>query len=104
MGFSSTGHAQLLFLLSCCPTACRPYNLDTQSPLVFKGLNGTLFGYSVLLHSFGTSRCNSSVVNPGAIFRCQIGNNPKRDCEILQVGEWNWKFDLTLLVVQSSKQ
>lgn len=47
---------------------------------------------------------NSSVVNPGAIFRCQIGNNPKRDCEILQVGEWNWKFDLTLLVVKSSKQ
>ncbi|XP_058045387.1 integrin alpha-4 [Ahaetulla prasina] len=96
MGFSST---QLLFLLSCCPTACRPYNLDTRSPLVFEGLNGTWFGYSVLLHSFGTSRwliagapkaswpSNSSVVNPGAIFRCQIGNNPKRDCEILQVGD-----------------
>uniref|UniRef100_A0A670XW68 Integrin subunit alpha 4 n=1 Tax=Pseudonaja textilis TaxID=8673 RepID=A0A670XW68_PSETE len=90
---------RLLFLLSCCPTACRPYNLDTRAPLVFEGLNGTWFGYSVLLHSFGTSRwliagapkaswpSNSSVVNPGAIFRCQIGNNPKRDCEILQVGD-----------------
>uniref|UniRef100_A0A670Y5M8 Integrin subunit alpha 4 n=1 Tax=Pseudonaja textilis TaxID=8673 RepID=A0A670Y5M8_PSETE len=85
MGFSST---QLLFLLSCCPTACRPYNLDTRAPLVFEGLNGTWF---VKEEEGGTPKAswpsNSSVVNPGAIFRCQIGNNPKRDCEILQVGD-----------------
>uniref|UniRef100_A0A670XYA6 Integrin subunit alpha 4 n=1 Tax=Pseudonaja textilis TaxID=8673 RepID=A0A670XYA6_PSETE len=87
MGFSST---QLLFLLSCCPTACRPYNLDTRAPLVFEGLNGTWF---VKEEEGGTGApkaswpSNSSVVNPGAIFRCQIGNNPKRDCEILQVGD-----------------
>lgn len=34
---------------------------------------------------------NSSVVNPGAIFRCQIGGNYDRGCDQLQLGEWNWK-------------
>ncbi|XP_061464274.1 integrin alpha-4 isoform X2 [Rhineura floridana] len=98
-GFFSTGAARLLLFLSCCATGGRPYNLDPQSALVFQGLNGTLFGYSVLLHSSGNSRwlvvgapkanwsTNSSVVNPGAIFRCQIGRNPGRDCEMLQVGD-----------------
>lgn len=30
---------------------------------------------------------NSSVVNPGAIYRCIIGKNPNRTCEQLQLGE-----------------
>ncbi|XP_028604052.2 integrin alpha-4 [Podarcis muralis] len=96
---SSTGAARLLLLLGCCAMGGQPYNLDPRSALVFPGQNGTLFGYSVLLHSVGSSRwlvvgapkaswlTNSSVVNPGAVFRCQIGNNPGRDCEILQLGD-----------------
>ncbi|XP_042311278.1 integrin alpha-4 [Sceloporus undulatus] len=89
----------LLLALGCCWTAAvQSYNLDTQSPQLFQGLNGTLFGYSVLLHSSGSSSwlvvgapkanwsTNTSVVNPGAIFRCQIGKNPERNCEPLQVG------------------
>ncbi|NXC21086.1 ITA4 protein, partial [Corythaeola cristata] len=78
----------LLLLWQCLPTA-RPYNLDTQHPLLFQGGNGTLFGYSVLLHRHGEERWlvagapraswpgNSSVANPGAIFRCRIGRNPR---------------------------
>uniref|UniRef100_A0ABM5EV69 Integrin alpha-4 n=1 Tax=Pogona vitticeps TaxID=103695 RepID=A0ABM5EV69_9SAUR len=88
----------VVLLLSCALRAAQPYNLDPWSPLVFGGLNGTLFGYSVLLHSLGPRRwlvvgapkanwsTNASVVNPGAIFRCQIGNNPEKACEPLQVG------------------
>ncbi|NXW93360.1 ITA4 protein, partial [Alopecoenas beccarii] len=90
--------APLLLLWQCLPTA-RPYNLDTQHPLVFRGDNGTLFGYSVLLHSHGEERwlvagapraswpTNSSVTNPGAIFRCRIGRNPRGLCEQLQLGD-----------------
>ncbi|XP_027721802.1 integrin alpha-4 isoform X1 [Vombatus ursinus] len=75
-----------------------PYNLDTENPLLFNGPNGTLFGYSVVLHSHGDNRwlvvgaptanwqTNASVVNPGAIFRCKIGENPNRTCEQLQLG------------------
>uniref|UniRef100_A0A8C0H589 Integrin subunit alpha 4 n=1 Tax=Chelonoidis abingdonii TaxID=106734 RepID=A0A8C0H589_CHEAB len=90
--------AALLLLLGRCMRAAHAYNLDTQRPVVFKGLNGTLFGYSVVLHSHGPSRwlvvgapkanwlANSSVVNPGAIFRCRIGSNPSGTCEQLQMG------------------
>ncbi|NWV76406.1 ITA4 protein, partial [Dasyornis broadbenti] len=89
--------APLLLLWQCLPTA-RPYNLDTQHALLFRGSNGTLFGYSVLLHSHGEERwlvvgapraswpANSSVVNPGAIFRCRIGRNSRGECEQLQLG------------------
>ena len=31
---------------------------------------------------------NTSVVKPGAIYRCKIGKNPARTCEQLQLGEW----------------
>ncbi|XP_068924669.1 integrin alpha-4 isoform X1 [Petaurus breviceps papuanus] len=76
----------------------QPYNLDTENPLLFYGPKGTLFGYSVVLHSHGDNRwlvvgaptakwqTNASVVNPGAIFRCKIGENPNRTCEQLQLG------------------
>ncbi|XP_003227172.1 integrin alpha-4 isoform X1 [Anolis carolinensis] len=96
---SPPGLARLLLSLSCCSTAAQAYNLDTLSPLVFQGDNGTLFGYSVLLHSVGRSpwlvvgapkanwSTNTSVVSPGAIYRCQIGKNPERSCEALQVGD-----------------
>ncbi|NXE21893.1 ITA4 protein, partial [Ardeotis kori] len=89
--------APLLLLWQCLPTA-RPYNLDTQHPLLFQGGNGTFFGYSVLLHRHGEESwlvagapraswpANLSVVNPGAIFRCRIGRNPGGQCEQLQLG------------------
>uniref|UniRef100_A0A8B9MFE7 Integrin subunit alpha 4 n=1 Tax=Accipiter nisus TaxID=211598 RepID=A0A8B9MFE7_9AVES len=92
--------APLLLLWQCLPTA-RAYNLDTQHPLLFRGGNGTLFGYSVLLHGHGEERwlvagapraswpANSSVANPGAIFRCRIGRNPRGRCEQLQLGNPN---------------
>ncbi|XP_068541961.1 integrin alpha-4 isoform X1 [Anas acuta] len=87
----------LLLLGQRLPTA-RPYNLDTRHPLLFRGGTGTFFGYSVLLHSHGEERwlvagapraswpANSSVDSPGAIFRCRIGSNPRRQCEQLQLG------------------
>ncbi|NXA32799.1 ITA4 protein, partial [Eudromia elegans] len=100
-GGSARGAAPLLLLLLLLghrlPTA-RPYNLDTRHPLLFQGGNGTLFGYSVLLHRHGRDSwlvvgapranwpANSSVINPGAIFRCRIGGNPHGDCEQLQLG------------------
>ncbi|CAM5089538.1 unnamed protein product [Natator depressus] len=90
--------AALLLLLGRYLRTAHAYNLDTQHPVVFQGLNGTLFGYSVVLYSHGPSRwlvvgapkakwlANSSVVNPGAIFRCRIGSNPSGTCEQLQLG------------------
>lgn len=32
------------------------YNLDPESALLYQGPSGTLFGYSVVLHSHGTKR------------------------------------------------
>ncbi|XP_065526263.1 integrin alpha-4 isoform X1 [Lathamus discolor] len=95
--------APLLLLWQCLPTA-RPYNLDAEHPLLFQGANGTLFGYSVLLHQHGEEKwlvvgapqaswpANTSVVNPGAIFRCRIGGNPRGRCEQLQLGNPNGEY------------
>lgn len=47
--------APLLLLWQWLPTV-RPYNLDTQHALLFRGSNGTFFGYSVLLHRHGEER------------------------------------------------
>ncbi|KAJ7408031.1 hypothetical protein WISP_122700 [Willisornis vidua] len=88
--------APLLLLWQCLPTA-RPYNLDTQHGLLFRGGNGTFFGYSVLLHRHGEEPwlvvgapraiwpANTSVDSPGAIFRCRISGNPHGQCEQLQL-------------------
>ncbi|XP_007190446.2 integrin alpha-4 isoform X1 [Balaenoptera acutorostrata] len=92
--------AVVLLLCLGVPTG-RPYNVDTESALVYKGPADTLFGYSVVLHSHGANRwlvvgaptaswlANTSVVNPGAIYRCRIGKNPERTCEQLQLGSPN---------------
>lgn len=47
--------APLLLLWQCLPTA-RTYNVDTRHPLLFRGDNGTFFGYSVLLMGHGEER------------------------------------------------
>ncbi|XP_039095559.1 integrin alpha-4 [Hyaena hyaena] len=89
--------AVLLLLCLAVPTG-RPYNVDTESALLYQGPPDTLFGYSVVLHSHGANRwllvgaptaswlANASVVNPGAIYRCKIGENPDLTCEQLQLG------------------
>lgn len=47
--------AVMLLLCLGVPTA-RPYNVDTESALLFQGPPNTLFGYSVVLHSHGPQR------------------------------------------------
>lgn len=50
--------SQAVMLLLCLrvPTG-RPYNVDTESALLYQGPpNNTLFGYSVVLHSHGVNR------------------------------------------------
>ncbi|KAM5280449.1 integrin alpha-4 [Ctenodactylus gundi] len=88
----------VMLLLCLGVPAGRPYNVDTESALLYQGPPGTLFGYSVVLHSHGAGRwlvvgaptaqwlANASVINPGAIYRCRIGKNPGRTCEQLQLG------------------
>ncbi|XP_027445374.1 integrin alpha-4 isoform X1 [Zalophus californianus] len=92
--------AVLLLLCLGVPTGF-PYNVDTESALLYQGPPNTLFGYSVVLHSHGANRwlivgaptaswlANASVVNPGAIYRCKIGKNPDLNCEQLQLGSPN---------------
>ncbi|ROL50392.1 Integrin alpha-4 [Anabarilius grahami] len=75
---------------------CDSYNLDVEHPLVFNGPNGSLFGYSVLLHQHaddtwllvGAPVADSSFYpntkNPGAIYNCSVLNS---QCEQLHVGD-----------------
>uniref|UniRef100_A0A8C1SH73 Integrin alpha 4 n=1 Tax=Cyprinus carpio TaxID=7962 RepID=A0A8C1SH73_CYPCA len=74
---------------------CDCYNLDVEHPLVFHGPNGSLFGYSVLLHQHaedtwlivGAPVADSSFYhhtkNPGAIYNCSMWSS---QCEQLPVG------------------
>ncbi|XP_072333637.1 integrin alpha-4 isoform X1 [Scyliorhinus torazame] len=85
-------------VLCCLFGTVHLYNLDLESPVLVKGLKGTLFGYSVLLHSYkgekwfivGAPKANSSredaIVNPGIIYKCRIGQNPEGICEELHLG------------------
>ncbi|XP_051878103.1 integrin alpha-4 isoform X2 [Pristis pectinata] len=69
------------------------YNLDLESPVLFREPEGKLFGYSVILHSYkgekwfvvGAPKANSSLgnatINPGAIYKCRISPKPDRKCE-----------------------
>ncbi|MBZ3869784.1 Integrin alpha-4 [Sciurus carolinensis] len=94
---AAVGEAVMLLLCLGVPTG-HPYNVDTESALLYQGPSGTLFGYSVVLHSHGANRwlvvgaptanwlANASVVKPGAIYKCRIGKNPGRTCEQLQLG------------------
>lgn len=47
--------AVMLLLYFGVPTG-HFYNLDPESALLYQGPSGTLFGYSVVLHSHGTKR------------------------------------------------
>lgn len=87
----TSGFGILWYLLILCDC----YNLDVEHPLVFNGPNGSLFGYSVLLHQHnentwllvGAPVANSSfypnIKSPGAIYNCSMLNS---QCEQLPVG------------------
>ncbi|XP_048391026.1 integrin alpha-4 isoform X1 [Stegostoma tigrinum] len=95
-GFDWCGFWMLLLL--CCEfRTVTPYNLDTENPVLVKGPSGTLFGYSVLLHSYkdekwfvvGAPKANASfggTVNPGIIYKCRIDRNANQTCEELHLG------------------
>ncbi|XP_073433590.1 integrin alpha-4 [Dendrobates tinctorius] len=92
------------------------YNIDEENPLVFKGPDGSLFGYSVIFHSYGddkwiivgapksnlTTRAN--IRNPGTIFKCKIGDNVNGLCEIMDVGEQNGKKCGKTCIVEQDNQ
>ncbi|XP_006879013.1 PREDICTED: integrin alpha-4 [Elephantulus edwardii] len=99
LGLRATTVLAVVMLLLCLGVPMgRPYNVDTESALLYRGPPSTLFGYSVVLHSHGPNRwllvgaptdnwlANASVVKPGAIYRCRIGKNPNGTCEQLQLG------------------
>lgn len=52
---AAVSKAVMLLLCLGVPTG-RAYNVDTESPLLYKGPSKTLFGYSVVLHSHGANR------------------------------------------------
>ncbi|CAH2305870.1 integrin alpha-4 [Pelobates cultripes] len=74
------------------------YNIEESDSLLFRGPNGSLFGYSVVLHSYnddtwiiaGAPKTDWSlkvrVNSPGAIFKCKIGNNPNGTCDLMEMG------------------
>uniref|UniRef100_A0A8C8F1M9 Integrin alpha 4 n=1 Tax=Oncorhynchus tshawytscha TaxID=74940 RepID=A0A8C8F1M9_ONCTS len=78
----------------CVLTDC--YNLDVDHPVSFSGPNGSLFGYSVLLHKnkqhtwliVGAPVANSTfdptLIKPGAIYKCNFSGN--RECQQILTG------------------
>ncbi|XP_061091253.1 integrin alpha-4-like isoform X2 [Conger conger] len=89
----------LLIYLCHLLSSTRGYNLDTDHYLNFTGSNGSMFGYSVLLHKHenetwvlvGAPVANSSfhmhTRNPGAIFKCKITDGTS--CEEIDIGMQN---------------
>ncbi|XP_078408065.1 integrin alpha-4 [Cetorhinus maximus] len=85
-------------VLCCLFRTVHLYNLDLENPVLVKGPKGTLFGYSVILHSYkgekwfivGAPKANSSrddgIVSPGIIYKCRIDQNPEGICEELHLG------------------
>ncbi|XP_036394694.1 integrin alpha-9 isoform X1 [Megalops cyprinoides] len=77
------------------------YNIDLDHPVVFRGLNGTFFGYSVLEHFHDNTRWvlvgapkanssfSSSVHTPGAVYKCRVHSNPNRRCTEMDLGRGN---------------
>uniref|UniRef100_A0A8C4QGZ5 Integrin alpha-2 domain-containing protein n=1 Tax=Eptatretus burgeri TaxID=7764 RepID=A0A8C4QGZ5_EPTBU len=75
----------------------RAYNVELKRPLVFRGPNGTFFGYSVLAHHHGSRswllagapRSSSNFLEaqrPGAVYRCAVRSNPRRFCQEMHIG------------------
>ncbi|XP_042162426.1 integrin alpha-4 [Oncorhynchus tshawytscha] len=84
------------FLLAWCCSLTDCYNLDVDHPVSFSGPNGSLFGYSVLLHKnkqhtwliVGAPVANSTfdptLIKPGAIYKCNFSGN--RECQQILTG------------------
>uniref|UniRef100_A0A8K9XAK0 Integrin subunit alpha 4 n=1 Tax=Oncorhynchus mykiss TaxID=8022 RepID=A0A8K9XAK0_ONCMY len=84
------------FLLAWCCSLTDCYNLDVDHPVSFSGPNGSLFGYSVLLHKnkqhtwllVGAPVANSTfdptLIKPGAIYKCNFSGN--RECQQISTG------------------
>uniref|UniRef100_A0AAY4EWU4 Uncharacterized protein n=1 Tax=Denticeps clupeoides TaxID=299321 RepID=A0AAY4EWU4_9TELE len=67
------------------------YNLDVDGPLQFRGPNGSLFGYTVLLHRallvgapVADSSFSRAAKKPGAVYKCSVTDG--RHCEQLPFG------------------
>uniref|UniRef100_A0A674GFJ2 Integrin subunit alpha 9 n=1 Tax=Taeniopygia guttata TaxID=59729 RepID=A0A674GFJ2_TAEGU len=81
--------------------AVRCYNVDVGRPVIFRGPNGSFFGYSVLQHYHDSTRWvlvgapkaeskySTSVQSPGAVFKCRVHTNPDRRCTELDMGRGN---------------
>ncbi|XP_056390598.1 integrin alpha-4 [Hyla sarda] len=92
------------------------YNIDEENPLVFKGPDGSLFGYSVVFHGYrddkwlivGAPKSNQTTrtdtSNPGAIYKCKIGDNINGTCESMDVGEQNGKKCGRTCVIEQDDQ
>uniref|UniRef100_A0A8C1W7R4 Integrin alpha 4 n=1 Tax=Cyprinus carpio TaxID=7962 RepID=A0A8C1W7R4_CYPCA len=95
---AGAGVTSLVGILWYLLVRCDCYNLDVEHPLIFHGPNGSLFGYSVLLHQHaedswlivGAPVADSSFYpntkNPGAIYNCSVWSS---QCEQLPVGVSN---------------
>ncbi|KAM9305706.1 integrin alpha-4 [Gastrophryne carolinensis] len=82
----------------CLLSSATSYNIDESSPGIFQGPPGSLFGYSVLLHSYGSDKWMivgapksnqtslPNVESPGAVFKCKIGASENGTCEAMDVG------------------
>uniref|UniRef100_A0A4W3I737 Integrin, alpha 9 n=1 Tax=Callorhinchus milii TaxID=7868 RepID=A0A4W3I737_CALMI len=96
----SGGPLLVCVALICFGSVC-PYNIDLDHPVVFRGTNGTFFGYSVLQHFHDNTRWvlvgapnaestySRSMRSPGAVFKCRIHSNPERRCTELDLGRGN---------------
>ncbi|KAL0963711.1 hypothetical protein UPYG_G00309870 [Umbra pygmaea] len=78
----------LLAYFWCSTIKC--YNLDVDHPISFSGPNGSLFGYSVLLHESKQNKWllvgapEANPIKSGAVYKCNISD--KRECEQLETG------------------
>ncbi|XP_043549412.1 integrin alpha-4 isoform X1 [Chiloscyllium plagiosum] len=97
VGSFDWGDIWMHLLLCCLFRTGTLYNLDSENPVLVKGPAGTLFGYSVLLHSYrdekwcvvGAPKANTSfgdTVSPGIIYKCRIDHNANQTCEELHLG------------------
>ncbi|KAJ8334570.1 hypothetical protein SKAU_G00402090, partial [Synaphobranchus kaupii] len=77
------------------------YNIDLDHPILYRGPDGTFFGYSVLEHFHDNTRWvlvgapkanssfSSSVRTPGAVYKCRVHSNPDRRCTEMDLGRGN---------------
>ncbi|KAE8597211.1 hypothetical protein XENTR_v10016385 [Xenopus tropicalis] len=97
---SERSHWKLMVAAISVTLVCS-YNVDLDHPVVFRGPNGSFFGYSVLEHYHdetrwvlvgapkADSRYSSSIKTPGAVFKCRVHSNPNKSCTELDLGRGN---------------